>query len=85
MDIGIVEFNTTQTVHGLLGYFVATLYEDYVIDTRHNSPTQNAFHWEAFLFPIQTDIKPSLLHKVLCLISTYFPNNYSVPTCIVLK
>ena len=39
-------------LHGFLGYFTSVLYKDYVIDTRHDSPAWNAYHWEAFLFPI---------------------------------
>ena len=39
-------------LHGFLGYFTSVLYRDFIIDTRHDSPTWNAYHWEAFLFPV---------------------------------
>lgn len=50
----VCRVSTTEArVHGLLGYFTADLYNGlYVIDTRHSSPGFNAFHWEAFFFPI---------------------------------
>ena len=41
------------SVTAFFGYFTARLYGDLVIDTRQNSPTWNAYHWEAFVFPIQ--------------------------------
>ena len=57
-------------LHGFLGYFTSVLYKDYDIDTRHDSPAWNAYHWEAFLFPItdatldQSDIVVRLRRRV---------------------
>ena len=44
--------NRPATVDGLAGYFSAVLYGDIVLDSRHTSPGRNAYHWEAFLFPL---------------------------------
>jgi len=44
----------TFLIHGLIGYFVASLYKQLVIlDTRHSSHKRNAFHWECFYMPLK--------------------------------
>ena len=43
----------TSVIHGLIGYFVASLYKHMVfLDTRHSSHQRNAFHWECFYMPL---------------------------------
>ena len=45
----------TSVIHGLIGYFVASLYKHMVfLDTRHSSHQRNAFHWECFYMPLRT-------------------------------
>jgi len=43
----------TYVIHGLVGYFVASLYKHKILlDSRHTSPKRNAFHWECFYMPL---------------------------------
>lgn len=47
----------TSVIHGLIGYFVASLYKHMVsLDTRHSSHQRNAFHWECFYMPLRTPL-----------------------------
>ena len=49
--------NQTCIIHGLIGYFVASLYKHMVsIDTRYTSHQRNAFHWESFYMPLRTPL-----------------------------
>lgn len=46
--------NQTCLIHGLIGYFVASLYKHLVfLDTRHTSHRRNVFHWECFFMPLR--------------------------------
>lgn len=47
----------TCVIHGLIGYFVASLYKHMVsLDTRHTSHQRNAFHWESFYMPLRVPL-----------------------------
>ena len=47
----------TCLIHGIIGYFVASLYKHLVsLDTRHTSHDRNAFHWESFYMPLKTPL-----------------------------
>lgn len=50
--------DSTAVITGVLGYFTSSLYRGlYEIDSRHGSPAFNAFHWEAFYFPLRERIQ----------------------------
>ena len=51
----------TCVIHGLIGYFVASLYKHMVsLDTRHTSHQRNAFHWESFYMPLRMPLVVSV-------------------------
>jgi len=48
------EEHQTYVIHGLIGYFVASLYKGRIfLDTRHTSHQRNVFHWECFYMPLK--------------------------------
>jgi hypothetical protein len=65
-------------VHGLMGHFTSRLYRNYVIDTRHNSPAFNAFHWEGFFFsvgarPLAANVGDALTATIRRKVAPYLP------------
>lgn len=49
----------SYVIHGLIGYFTSCLYDDIIIETRHNN-RRNSFHWECFYMPLKEPISLSL-------------------------
>ena len=47
----------TYVIHGLIGYFVASLYKHKIlVDSRHTSHERNVFHWECFYMPLKQSL-----------------------------
>jgi len=45
-------------VHGFAGYFTCHLFGGIKLDTRHESPERNVYHWESMFFPLSFPLDP---------------------------